>query len=812
MEKNKNASRGTIRRSTVQPAERPRSKQAGRNPQNRNLTVSHKSKINSTSLKQVLPQFSPNLSNILRHPESQEDVPEDYFAYPLHSTAIFSGESDPNDEDSEVEIARPATRDKKQRKPMQRGIPQRKEFKPKSCSFNRISESMEMEESEVKTGNTEDVESEIKTENTQYVESEENTGNTEDVESEIKTENTQYVESEVNTGNTKDVDTEDVESEVNTGNTEDVESEINTGNTEYVESEVNTGNTKDVDTEDVESEVNTGNTEDVESEINTGNTEYVESEVNTGNTKDVDTEDVESEVNTGNTEDVESEINTGNTEYVDSEVNTGNTKDVDTEDVESEVNTGNTDDVESEINTGNTEYVESEVNTGNTKDVDTEDVESEINTGNTEDVESEINTGNTEDMESEMNTGNTKDVESEMNTGNTKDVDTEDVESEINTGNTEDVESEINTNTEDVESEINTNTEDVDTEDMESEIDTGNTEGVFLNEKTKDGAKKASGVRNKLKTVPSSQFNRASKQLKNVQSRTGAAKKPRAGKSTIRQRAVSTGTTKKSSLGNLQASNSTKQKQNRNNADASASHNRVSFHGEPSTERSIASKSYSQKRKRTSVRRPESSSSHELTSSGSSTPEAGPSSVKIRCPEGTKRLAKDLTILDVVLNEFQMIFTKYKESVESNPCKKAIDSFYTNVEEHIMETIGTVQELQDLKRKDAKVTTTFNKKRKRFLEVQKELIEQEAQLKQLWKEHAELSQRKSDFQVATQFLSDFKELQIQYCEHRNRNPTEKETYDISSFPALLVESRGILGAVKQLQNINAKLQQELDKN
>ncbi|XP_072904221.1 centromere protein U isoform X2 [Hemitrygon akajei] len=193
------------------------------------------------------------------------------------------------------------------------------------------------------------------------------------------------------------------------------------------------------------------------------------------------------------------------------------------------------------------------------------------------------------------------------------------------------------------------------------------------------------------------------------------------------------------------------------------------------------------------------------------TPEDRPLSLKIWCPEGVKRLSKDVTELDVVLNDFEQIVTEFKQSVEPFTSRKVVNRFFINLKEQVTETINQVQDLKSLQRKNAKVTSSFSKTRKHFLIVQKELNEQEVELKRLRKERAELSQKKTDLQHAKQFLSGFKQLKTQYIEHRNKNPSETETYDISSFPALLAEARGILGAEKQLHLINTKIQQSLDK-
>lgn len=207
----------------------------------------------------------------------------------------------------------------------------------------------------------------------------------------------------------------------------------------------------------------------------------------------------------------------------------------------------------------------------------------------------------------------------------------------------------------------------------------------------------------------------------------------------------------------------------------------------------------------------ESDASPVPSTSRPATPEDGPLTMKIWCPEGIKRSSKDVTELDVVLNDFEQIVQEYQKSVKSVICQKVVNKFFMNFKEQVIETLNQVQDVKNMERRNAKVTATFNKTRKHFLVAQKELNEQEVELKRLQKEHSELSQKKADLQSVKQFLSGFKQMHTQYIEHRNQNPSEEETYDISSFPALLLEARGILGAEKQLHIINTKLEQSLAK-
>ncbi|XP_043401992.1 centromere protein U isoform X2 [Chelonia mydas] len=187
-----------------------------------------------------------------------------------------------------------------------------------------------------------------------------------------------------------------------------------------------------------------------------------------------------------------------------------------------------------------------------------------------------------------------------------------------------------------------------------------------------------------------------------------------------------------------------------------------------------------------------------------------PCSIQIWCPKGLKRFSQDITELDVVLAEFEKTTTDYKQRVKSRICREAIEGFYSGFKDQLTNTITEVQELKDLKRKNAKVITDINKKRRRLLEVRGELIRTGPQLKQLQREYAELQERESSVRNATQFLTDLKEVQQQYLNYREDNPQEKVVYGTSSIPALLVESQRILRAESHFQNINTRLQEVLN--
>ncbi|NXF93865.1 CENPU protein, partial [Eubucco bourcierii] len=186
-----------------------------------------------------------------------------------------------------------------------------------------------------------------------------------------------------------------------------------------------------------------------------------------------------------------------------------------------------------------------------------------------------------------------------------------------------------------------------------------------------------------------------------------------------------------------------------------------------------------------------------------------PHSVEVWCPKEMKRSSRDITELDVVLTEFERIAANYRQGVESNACRKAIDDFCSAFKDQITDRIMEAQELKNMKKKNTKVITEIKKKRQRLFQLREDQIGAEPQLVRLQREYAELQERKSSLRQAIELLTDLKNLQHDCLDYREEDPKAKVVYGTSSLPALLVESRRILGAERHFQNINMKLEEAL---
>ncbi|XP_055449581.1 centromere protein U isoform X3 [Psammomys obesus] len=92
----------------------------------------------------------------------------------------------------------------------------------------------------------------------------------------------------------------------------------------------------------------------------------------------------------------------------------------------------------------------------------------------------------------------------------------------------------------------------------------------------------------------------------------------------------------------------------------------------------------------------------------------------IWCLEGKR--CSDIMELDVILSVFEKTFLEYKQRVDSEICNQAINKFYFKIKEELVRMLKEGQVLMALKRKNAKIIADMDKKRRRLVEVQDELL------------------------------------------------------------------------------------------
>ncbi|XP_040189984.1 centromere protein U isoform X2 [Rana temporaria] len=174
-------------------------------------------------------------------------------------------------------------------------------------------------------------------------------------------------------------------------------------------------------------------------------------------------------------------------------------------------------------------------------------------------------------------------------------------------------------------------------------------------------------------------------------------------------------------------------------------------------------------------------------------------------PEDAPLTAKNVNELDVILFESESLVNHYRESIDG-ACRKAVDNFFLSYKDQLTAAIRNVRMLKDMKRKNAKARLEIGRKQKRLIVVKDEIIKKQPRLNQLQRECSELEERQKSIVNAKTFLDNLGQLQEDYRKCRDKKPSAKETYGLSSLPALILQAQSTMRAEQHFHNVNAQLQ------
>ncbi|XP_069600414.1 centromere protein U isoform X5 [Ranitomeya imitator] len=180
-------------------------------------------------------------------------------------------------------------------------------------------------------------------------------------------------------------------------------------------------------------------------------------------------------------------------------------------------------------------------------------------------------------------------------------------------------------------------------------------------------------------------------------------------------------------------------------------------------------------------------------------------------PVVVSKSVKNLNELDIVLLECEKYIKLHREEVETDVCKREVDAFYHSFKEQLSTRISQIQNLKDLKRKNAKILSEIGMKRKRLLEVKHAVLVKQPKLNLLQKEFSDLVQKRKSLKSARAILDNLTHFQEDYMKFRAENPHVQETYGTSSLPALCLEAGNIMKAEQHFHIVNRKLQSVIDK-
>ncbi|KAM3938214.1 centromere protein U [Leptodactylus fuscus] len=189
----------------------------------------------------------------------------------------------------------------------------------------------------------------------------------------------------------------------------------------------------------------------------------------------------------------------------------------------------------------------------------------------------------------------------------------------------------------------------------------------------------------------------------------------------------------------------------------------------------------------------------------------GTAPTDIQSPENIPKSVSTVNELDVVLFDCGKLIEQYRENVETDACKRAIDVFSHSFKEQLTTTILDQRKLKDVKRKNAKMLLEIGRKRRRLIEVKGEIIVKQHKLDQLQKECSELEKRQDSLKSTRVFLDGLAQLKDNYMKFKAKNPNIKETYGMSSLPALCLEAENVMRAEQHFHILNRELETFIDR-
>ncbi|CAI9551382.1 unnamed protein product [Staurois parvus] len=178
--------------------------------------------------------------------------------------------------------------------------------------------------------------------------------------------------------------------------------------------------------------------------------------------------------------------------------------------------------------------------------------------------------------------------------------------------------------------------------------------------------------------------------------------------------------------------------------------------------------------------------------------------LRLWSPEDAPGTAKDVNELDVILFESESLVNHYRESIDG-ASEKAVDMFFLSYKDQLTTAIKNVRMLKGLKRKNAKMRLEIRRKQKRLIEVNDEIMKKQPRLHQLQRDCSELEERQESIKNSRTFLDNLGQLKEDYRTCKAKKPCTKETYGLSSLPALILQAQSTMKAKQHFHNVNTQL-------
>ncbi|XP_038061938.1 centromere protein U-like [Patiria miniata] len=192
-------------------------------------------------------------------------------------------------------------------------------------------------------------------------------------------------------------------------------------------------------------------------------------------------------------------------------------------------------------------------------------------------------------------------------------------------------------------------------------------------------------------------------------------------------------------------------------------------------------------------------------------PGAKKAKVRLWAGNGRRRLATDVTDLDLALSTLEEVTMDYKQKLESASQRRALTKFFYLMKKELTDKIDLSQEYKVLKSALTRMTATTRKQRKKLLVLQQENARLNSRIRELKNNAMNKKDKSQEMVEISTFLSDLQQFHRDSAEsmagEKDGNQTEFSSQNIGP---LLADAQASSRSAYNLRSMNNKLQEWLD--
>ncbi|XP_071808744.1 uncharacterized protein [Asterias amurensis] len=193
-------------------------------------------------------------------------------------------------------------------------------------------------------------------------------------------------------------------------------------------------------------------------------------------------------------------------------------------------------------------------------------------------------------------------------------------------------------------------------------------------------------------------------------------------------------------------------------------------------------------------------------------PGAKKAKVRLWSGNGRRRLATDVTDLDIVLNTLEQVTADYKKKLESSSQRRALTKFFYIMKKELVDKIDLSQEYKVLKSALTRMTATTRKQTKRLLLLQQENARLNSRIRELKNNSSHKKDEAVELHEISTFLTDLQQLHqdLDNTVRGDETGDAKPEFSSPNIGPLLTDVKGSSRSAYSLRSVNNQLEKWLE--